>query len=135
NLRKNAYQHIGSCLRRLLRPSQKAAERASAREGRIYWLYGLLAGAYSAWLIGFILVALGGFLMARYQGWGAAFFTALVIMIFRGPIRNVRRVLASLFIGSHAIIERMKRIGRLAIFAAIAAAALYFIKTDFTISG
>ena len=56
-------------------------------------------------------------------------------MIFRAPLRKVRHLLASLFLGSHAIIERMKRLGRLAIFAAIAAAMLYFIKTDFKISG
>jgi len=70
NLRKNAYQHIGSCFRRLFRSRQSTADCSSPRERRIYWLYGLLAGAYSFWLIGFILIALGGFLTARYQAWG-----------------------------------------------------------------
>src|SRR5207245_2424118 len=115
NLRSHAQQYIGSCFRRLFHRGKPSTDLPDARERRIYWLYGLLAGAYSAWLIGFILLALGGFLTTRYQGWGAAFFTALVIMIFRAPLRKVRHLLASLFIGSHAIIERMKRIGRLAI--------------------
>src|SRR6266853_1503338 len=135
NLRKNAFQHIVSCFRRLFRSGQSTADCSSPRERRIYWLYGLLAGAYSFWLIGFILIALGGFLTARYQAWGAFCFAGFVIMIFRAPLRKARHLLASLFIGSHAIIERMKRLGRLVIFAAIAAAALYFIKTDFKISG
>src|SRR5207249_5919195 len=115
NLRKNAYRHIGSCLRRLLRPRQTTAERASARKGRIYWLYGLLAGAYSAWLIGFILLALGAFLTTRYQGWGACLFAGVVVMLFRGPLGKSGRWLVSLFIGSQAIMVRMKRLVRLTV--------------------
>ena len=135
NIRRNAFQHIGSSLRRFLHMSQPSANSVSARESRIYWLYGLLAGTYSTWLMGIILLALGGFLTSRYQGWGACFFAAFVIMLFREPLRKTRRWLASLFIGSQAMMVRMKRLIRLAVVLAIAATTLYFVKTEFKVSG
>ena len=135
NLRKNAYQHIGSCFRRLTRPIQSSANRPDAREGRIYWLYGILAGVYSAWLIGFILLALGGFLVRRYQGWGACCFVAIVTILFRGTLQKAGRLLASHFTRSQGIMARVKRLARTVVILAAVAAALYFIKTDFKVSG
>ncbi len=135
NLRKNAYQHIGSCLGRVVRLRRNFISREDARERRIYWLYGLLAGAYSAWLIGFILLALGGYLTRRYQGWGAFSFAVLVGFIFHSPLRKTGRMLASLLTGSQAMIERMKRLARPVVVLAIAAACLYFIKAQFKVSG
>ena len=135
NLRRNAYQHIGRALKGLFPCPRRSGKSVSKREARIYWLYGLLAGAYSTWLLGFILLSLGAFLTARYQGWGAVFFTVLLLAIFRAPIRKTGRWLASLLIRSGSIILGMKRIARLVLFPAIAAAALYFIKTDFKVSG
>src|SRR4029078_602767 len=109
NLRRNASLYIRHRLGRIigLRGSQASA---TPREARIYWLYGLLAGTYSVWLIGFILLSLGGFLTRRYQGWGAVLFATLLLIIFRNPIRNASRSLASLFLGKQAIIVRMKRL-------------------------
>src|SRR5262249_45642573 len=93
--------------------------------------YGVLAGAYSTWLIGFILLNLGAFLTRRYEGWGAVVFGGLLIVLFRNPLRKTVGWLASLFIGKQAIVVRMKRLARLVIPFLIAGAALYFIKTDF----
>src|SRR5262249_46781296 len=136
NLRKNALQYIGSCLCRIILPRQPlAAARPSERERRIFWLYGLMAGSYSAWFLGIILISLGGFLVNRYQGWGGGIFAALVIAIFRNPIRKAGRGLASLFTVKQGIMRGMKRLAKTVVLLAIAAAALYFIKTDFKISG
>src|SRR5258707_5505521 len=135
NLRKNAYRHIGSCFRWLAHPLQSSANPPDAREGRIYWFYGLLAGIYSAWLIGFILLALGGFLVRRYQGWGGLCFVAIVTIVFRFPLQKAGRLLASHFIGNQGMMARVKRLARTVIILAAAAGALYFIKTDFKVSG
>jgi len=114
---------------------QPFANRPDAREGRIYWLYGILAGVYSGWLIGFILLALGGFLVRRYQGWGAFCFVAIVTILFRGTLQKTGRLLASHFTGNQGIMARVKRLARTVVILAAAAAALYFIKTDFKVSG
>jgi multidrug resistance efflux pump len=136
NLRRRAYQHIGNTLGCLARLGKSPVLPAPPlRERRIYWLYGLLAATYSTWLIGFILLSLGAFLTTRYQGWGAVAFGGLVVVIFRNPLRKTSGWLASLFIGKKAIMVRMKRLARLIILIVIAAAALYFIKTDFKVSG
>ncbi len=135
NLRKNALEYIGSCLRRIIHARQPLAVRPSARERRIYWLYGILAGSYSGWFLGIILFSLGAFLVRRYQGWGGFMFAALVVAIFRSSIRKAGTSMASLFTARQGIIGGMKRLARTLILLAVAAAALYFIKTDFKISG
>jgi len=134
NLRANAFQHIGASISGLFRPGHRSSEQ-NPRKRRIYWIYGLLAGVYSGWLLGFILLSLGTFLVARYQGWGGAFFAGFLIIIFRGTLRKTGRLLASFFSGSTRIIQRVKRLAKLALVLALIAAGLYFIKTDFKISG
>src|SRR5262249_38122434 len=86
NFRPRAFSHIGSGRRYFWRPVDRAT--STPRERRVYWLYGVLAWIYSVWIIGYILLSLGRFLVARYQGWGAAFMTVLVISIFRHPLKR-----------------------------------------------
>ena len=133
NLRRNAFGHIGASLRGIFR--RQHPKSVSSREARIYWLYGLLAAAYSTWLMSLVLSNLGRFLTTRYQGWGAAFFTALVLIVFRSPIGKARRWIASLLSTASGIVAAMKRVVRLGIVPVLAAVALYFIKTDFKVSG
>ena len=135
NLRSNAFRHIGDCFRRLWRPGWQPAVPATARESRIYWLYGLLAWVYSAWLIGFILLSLGRFLVTRYQGWGFALIATLAGSMFRYPLGRGLRLLASHFAPSQGILRSMKRLARTLAVLAVAGAGLYFIRTDLKISG
>src|SRR5207237_1642636 len=132
---KNAFQHIGSALGRLFNPTRAPNGHTDARHRRIYWTYGILAALYSGWLLAFILVSLGAFLVGRYQAWGGFFFAAFVTVIFRGPIGKAGRLVASLFSGSSNIMGRMKRLARWAAFLGLIAAGLYFISIDFKISG
>jgi putative peptide zinc metalloprotease protein len=94
NLRSRAFGYLRARLRRLL-DGVESPERAAIppRERRIYLLYGLLAAAYSTWLLGLVATYIGGALVARYQGWGFATFVGLLAMVFRRPLeRTVRRV-------------------------------------------
>jgi multidrug resistance efflux pump len=134
NLRGKAFHYIGSCFARLWRGKQEHRQLDS-RHRRIYWMYGLLAAVYSTWLLGFILLSFGAFLVARYQGWGATLFAAFVITFFRGPLRKGVHLLASHFVADKSILRAMKRLARLTVILALASAALFFIKTDFKVSG
>jgi hypothetical protein len=69
---------------------------ASAKEEFIGF-YGMLAGLYSFWLLGFLLLALGAFLVRKYQGWGFITFAAFLALIFRRQLARWGRFLASLF--------------------------------------
>ncbi len=134
NLRSSAFQHIGANIARLFGRGHGCLEQ-SPRNRRIYWIYGLLAAIYSTWLLGFILLTLGAFLIARYQAWGGAFFAAFLLVIFRHPLRKAAGLLASLFPGNAPIMRRVKRLVKLTAVLALIAAGLYFIKTDFKVSG
>ena len=58
------------------------------RERRIYLIYALLAGAYSYWLLGQILIWFGGFMVRKYQGWGFVLFATTLGFLFRQPIKR-----------------------------------------------
>jgi len=133
NLRQRAFSYIGSRLHHFWRPVDRTA--TTPRERRVYWLYGVLAWTYSVWIIGYILLSLGGFLVARYQGWGAAFMGVLVISIFRDPLKRYGRSLASQFAPSRGMLAAMKRLAIMAAVFAVAGSCLYFIRTDLKISG
>jgi putative peptide zinc metalloprotease protein len=134
NLRRNAFQYIGQ---RLLHPwsSRERLANVSRRERRVYWLYGILAAVYSTWLIGFILLSLGAFLIRRYQSWGLILFATAVVLIFRFTLRKWMRFLASLLSVKQGIMRVVKRVLKVVGVAAVAAICLYFIRTELRISG
>jgi multidrug efflux pump subunit AcrA (membrane-fusion protein) len=134
NLRRNAFTHIA---RSWKRRGPEASESAGAgpRERRIYWLYGLLAAAYSSWLLSFLLLALGGFLMRRYQSWGFIAFGLFLTLFFRSPLRKVGRFLASLCSPKQGILRVVKRFLKIAVVLVAVSAALYFIPAQLKISG
>jgi multidrug resistance efflux pump len=139
NLRRRAFSHIGHLLRRVCMMNignrRSGQIEATARERRIYWLYGTLAWTYSVWLISFILIHLGGFLIGRYQGWGFAFMVALVAAIFRRPLQKTLRFLASQLLPSQSIIRVMKRLLTVLVILGCAGAALYFIQPNLKVAG
>jgi multidrug resistance efflux pump len=65
------------------------AQGASGRrECRILLVYGVLASAYSVWLIGMIATHIGGYLVGRYQGAGAIGFAVVMGSFFRGSLKK-----------------------------------------------
>jgi putative peptide zinc metalloprotease protein len=73
-------------------PGQSADRSARAtlapRERRVFLVYGLLAGAYTFWILEWILSSLGNYLVTRYEAWGFGAFSFLLLGIFRQPIRR-----------------------------------------------
>src|SRR5207249_1685656 len=51
-------------------------------------IYALLAGTYSYWLLGKIVIWFAGFMVTRYQGWGFVLFATTLGFLFRQPIRK-----------------------------------------------
>lgn len=66
NLRGEAFQYVGGLFRRLVGRAPGAPPRS--HRPRTYLLYGLTAGAYSAWLVLYVLYRTVGWLASRLQG-------------------------------------------------------------------
>jgi multidrug resistance efflux pump len=88
NLRQRSFGYLRAALKRLGGRASPEGPEVTPRERRIYLAYGLLAGAYSSWLLGFIALRFGGFLVGRYQGIGFVLFTLLLLVFFRNAVRR-----------------------------------------------
>jgi putative peptide zinc metalloprotease protein len=82
NLRQRSFAYMRARLRQLWHGRTQPPD-TTARERRVYVLYGLLAGAYSAWLLGLVSWHVGGFLIDRYQAPGLLVFLFLLAVAFR----------------------------------------------------
>jgi putative peptide zinc metalloprotease protein len=87
NLRARAFGYLQCRLGQLF-GSGRPLSPVTPRERLIYLCYGALAGGYSAWLIGYITWAFGGYLTTRYQGTGAIMYSALLLVFFQHPLRR-----------------------------------------------
>jgi multidrug resistance efflux pump len=81
NLRPRAFGWIFAHLRRGAGLDAEVPD-ASPRERRIFLVYGLLALAFTYWLLTEVLFALGRYLTWHYQGWGFAMITGLTMATF-----------------------------------------------------
>src|SRR5438552_5803553 len=88
NLRKKAFGYVGDQIRRLWGAASGRFAGITPRERRIYLIYALLAGTYSYWLLGNIVLWFAEFMVARYQGWGFVLFATTLGFLFRQPIRR-----------------------------------------------
>lgn len=92
NLRRNAFTYLGDRFRALVGSPVRRLKSSTKRERKIYLLYSVLAGAYSYWLFGLILLGLANFLISRLQGWGFVLFLVSLSVIFRHPISRLLRM-------------------------------------------
>lgn len=96
NLRRRAFSYLRS---RLYAPLG-ARMSGSPRERRIYVVYGVLAFAYSFWLLTLVTRYAGGHLVRRYQGWGFVLFALLLGVVLRAPLGGaVRGALSMVAVG------------------------------------
>ena len=84
-LRPNLRQRAFGYLRSLIGPHREEVEK---REKRIYLSYGLLGGAYSVTLIGYLAFKGGKFLTDRYHGAGLILFLILLLLAFQDILRE-----------------------------------------------
>ncbi len=83
NLRQRAFAYVFAWLKRLCwgRTVVPELPAATPRERRVFAAYGAAAVAFSYWLLGTILLALGGYLTAQFQGGGFVLATGFVAAV------------------------------------------------------
>jgi putative peptide zinc metalloprotease protein len=136
NLRQKAFAHLRARFKSLLTLTRPPPDSASARERRIYLIYGVLAGAYSYWLLSLILSHAAGFLVDRYQGWGFAVFGFLFLGIFRNPLRRAGRELsAELSLARDRRRRSLKRLAKFIVILGGLGVALWYWRPELKVAG
>jgi len=134
NLRSKSIGYLGARVGRLFGGAARDAPTPTARERRIFLAYGLLAAAYSYWLLGWVIFAFGGYLMERYHLAGVVLFGGFLMMLLRTTLTRVWTAAAAAARGLRTT-AGWKRLLRLAVAAAALAAVLVLVRTELTIPG
>jgi multidrug resistance efflux pump len=135
NLRRRAFAYISRRSANILRGRWRNSIDGTPRERRIYWIYGLLAAAYSAWFLGWIAIAIGRMLTTRFQGWGFALFCVIMVTLFKRPLVNGLHFLASPLRPRNGMLKTMKKLARISFVLVALAAILYFVRAGLKVSG
>ena len=135
NLRKKAYGYVGNQIKRLWGAASAQFAGITPRERRIYLIYALLAGTYSYWLLGQILIWFGGFMVTRYQGWGFVLFVTTLGFLFRHPLsKSLQPITSRLQLWSSKGVVLPKR-ARICLGFAALLAVLFFWRLELKVSG
>jgi putative peptide zinc metalloprotease protein len=135
NLRQKSFGYISAEIKNLCGSSVQRRKQTSERERRIYLTYGLIAGAFSFWLLGFVAFKFGGFLVGRYQGIGFILFMLFLLTLFRNPLSNILSSLSPVFRSSHLKLTSLPRPAKLLILLAMALTVLFLGRMELTVSG
>jgi len=87
NLRARAFRYLRHCVDRLWTAAPPEST-VTPRERRIYLTYGILAASYSVFLLGYVALIAGDFLVHRYHAVGAFIYAGLMLTFFRRPLRT-----------------------------------------------
>src|SRR5881628_2671321 len=128
NLRQKSFSYLAARLGQLWGSATWGIEEGTRRERRIYLVYGLLAGAYSLWLLGFVVLQLGQFLVGQYQALGFILFTGLVALVCRHPLARATRKIPILFGPGMWGAGSLKRRAKTLALVAAAAVALFLFR-------
>lgn len=88
NLRRRAFGHLNSSIKRWLGIKSAKTLEITAREKRIYFFYGILAGLYSAGLLIFIFWKVAGFVFSALHGPGLVLLAAVCLLLFTGILER-----------------------------------------------
>jgi RND family efflux transporter MFP subunit len=141
NLRQKSFAYLRARLKALSGAVAEGDGEATPRERHIYLAYGLLAGAYSFFLLGFVAVHFGGYLIGRYQGLGFILFAGLLFIALRPRLkralaRHGARVEPTGQPGrARALLGWANRRKRSLIALALATAVAFLVRLPLTVSG
>lgn len=135
NLRAKAFGYLGAAIRRLWGAPGAGTPDATPRERRIYLAYGLLAGTYSFWLLGYVALLFGSFLVERYQGAGFVLYTGLLLTMFRNPLKKALPTPPSFLRAWREQIASMKRPLTVLMSLGLVLAVLFLARLDLRVSG
>ncbi len=89
NLRQRSMAFLKTRFAGLFRRGAPKTAEGTRRERRIFFIYGLLAGIYSCWLLGWVAIGFGRFLIARYEGLGLLIFGGFLMTLLRNPLKRL----------------------------------------------
>lgn len=136
NLRRKSFAWLRARLKNLLTFTSHRSDGATARERRIYLVYGALAGLYSFWLLSFVASHVGSFLVEQYQAWGFLLFAVLLFGVFRTPIRRAAVELSTeLSLVREKRGRTLKRVGKGVVVLAGLGAVLWFWRLPLKVAG
>ncbi len=135
NLRRRAFQYIGSRLGHLRGSTGQGFQEPTRRERRVYLVYAVLAAAFSLWLLGLVSSYAARSLVGRYQGWGFLAFTGLMLTVFRGPLRTAGSRFASAIQRLRNVKAGMSRSQKQLALLALLVAALLLVPVDLKVAG
>ena len=137
NLRARAFGYLKRRLSALVISPGPTPAEPTPRERRVYLVYGLLAGGYSAGLLGWVALTMGGVLTERYQGAGAIAYAGLLGLAFRNPLQRWAARPGFRAWREH-VSSRWVPIGgrvKVVLFLALVLAALFLVPWELTVSG
>jgi putative peptide zinc metalloprotease protein len=135
NLRRKSFDYIGHRLKQLCGSASESTNTTSERERRIYMIYGLLAGTFSFWLLGFVTIRLGHFLIGRYQAIGFILLVLFVLSLFRQRLTRLLKHRPILSKASYPWFASMPRRAKLLLFLTLALGLLFFGEMELKIAG
>ncbi len=86
NLRAKAFGYLGTWFKKKVMGLPLEIPQVSAKEKKVYPIYGILSLIYSFFLIGFFFFNLAKFLIDKLQFLGLSLFLVLAFFIFRYPL-------------------------------------------------
>ena len=135
NLRQKSFSYISAGIKRLWGSAIEGRKETSRRERRIYLTYGLLAGAFSFWLLGFVTLKFGGFLVGRYQGVGFILFMLFLLAMFRNRLNKILSSRPTVLRTGHLTLASMPRPTKLLVLFTTAVAVLFLGRMELKVSG
>ncbi len=135
NLRQRAFRYSGARIKKLFGSAVAAIHEVPLRERRIYLVYGLLAGAYSFFLLGVITWSFGGFLIGRYQGLGFLLTAAFLTTVFRNPLKRMLPKRPALSRPGQGRFPTMRRLAKRLAALAVALSVLFLGRMELKVSG
>ena len=134
NLRKKAFHYLGNWFKRDVLRLPVGLPTATAKERKIFFVYGILSMIYSVFLLGFVFLKLGEFLIDRLEGAGFVLYLALLLAIFKTPLQITAAGFGQFLLFRK---ESMKNPKKLFTYIAIVVAIiviLIFVKIDLKVS-
>jgi multidrug resistance efflux pump len=89
NLRKKSWRYVGNLIERMFRLPPSMSEEFSAREKRIFFAYGVVAGFGTFTLLGYVIVTMGGYLVENGQPMALLLSSGFLSMKFRRKFRKL----------------------------------------------
>jgi putative peptide zinc metalloprotease protein len=135
NLRQRAFRYLAARIKRWWGAGPSGLQEATPRERRIYLVYGLLAGAYSYWLLGVVALYFGRYLVERYQGSGFILFTLLLMAVFQNPLRAAAQKVTHTFRFGQGRMAAMRRPAKGLLLLTAILPVLFLGRMGLTVSG